>query len=248
MEHYGKTGFGGFGRRTHGPARTPEFEGQPQGITAPWADPQFLSPVPPSAGGVISNPPGFVFLGDAGDKSAVSGVLKVGSGGYTYRQYPNGNVDIVKTPRGSTSITLPADPNNSSWVAITAEIGPTKTWEPWFRQKGLWPMRKRSSAASASQAAAYSVVASTPSGASGARGQRALNVLQSASGILAQLFGPAASAGQAPPIDPTTTLPAEAPAEDNTTKYLLYGGLALGTLVVVGLLLSGKKTQAGAAP
>jgi hypothetical protein len=44
--------------------------------------------------------------------------------GYVYRQYPDGTVVIVKSPRGSSNVTVTEAGNPSAWAAITKEIGP----------------------------------------------------------------------------------------------------------------------------
>ncbi len=51
------------------------------------------------------------------------GVLKDGSGGYRYRQWPNGYLQIVAGQHARGELILPKG-DRAAWTAITAEIGP----------------------------------------------------------------------------------------------------------------------------
>lgn len=51
------------------------------------------------------------------------GVVKQGSGGYRYRQWPNGYLQIVAGERARGELVLPRG-DRTAWAAITHEIGP----------------------------------------------------------------------------------------------------------------------------
>lgn len=213
----------------------------------------FLSDVPPSVGGAIGDP-GFVDMsyGDAGDKAVTVGfTYRVGSGGYTYKQYPNGDIQIAQTPRGPSGVFIKADPGNQAWIAITSEIGPTPVWLAYFKQKGYWPVKKRSVVSGYAQAAASSATRSGTDSAGGARGQGFLNFLQQATGVFqavtqaqqgTALPGQPAAAVESVPL----TSAGPAPEESASPPYLLYGVIGVSAVVILGVLLSGKKQTAPA--
>lgn len=49
-----------------------------------------------------------------------SGVLD----GYVYRQYQDGTIVIIRSPKGSTNVTVTDASNPTAWAAITKQIGP----------------------------------------------------------------------------------------------------------------------------
>lgn len=51
------------------------------------------------------------------------GLLKRGSGGYVYRQWPNGYLQVAEGPHAKGELILPHG-DRAAWSAITAEIGP----------------------------------------------------------------------------------------------------------------------------
>lgn len=61
-----------------------------------------------------------------------------GSGGYTYRQYEDGSLTILKSPSGQSGRVVYS--NEPAWLAITREIGPfpgtvnPKTGQKWTAQ------------------------------------------------------------------------------------------------------------------
>lgn len=222
----------------------------------------FLSEVPPSVGGAIGDP-GFVDMsyGDAGDKAVTVGfTYRVGSGGYTYKQYPNGDIQIAQTPRGPSGVFIKADPSNQAWIAITSEIGPTAVWQAFFKQKGYWPAKKRSVVSSYAQAAAASASRSGSESAGGSRGQGFLSFLQQATGVfqaVTQAQQGTALPGQgtvlpgqqsqvtAPPSGGALTAE-PVPQESGSPPYLLYGIIGVSAVVILGVLLSGRRQPATA--
>ena len=77
-----------------------------------------------------------------------------GSGGYTYRQYEDGTLVILTSPKGGAGTTI--YPSNPAWAAITKEIGPypgtvnPKTGQKWTAQD--WALIFTTSANAASAA------------------------------------------------------------------------------------------------
>lgn len=178
---------------------------------------------------------------------------KRGSGGYTYEQvmlpaHQEGDVRIVGTPRGAASISIPASTSDTRWLAITREIGPTPKWAAWFKAH---PSAGASSGRSAANSYTRSAAASLniPTGTTGSGSGKWLNLVQTAAGLATQFT----SGGSAPstataavPASAAATAPVELAEETPTSTYLLWGGVGVAAIVVLGLLVSGKPRAAPA--
>lgn len=184
--------------------------------------------------------------------SASKVVTKRGSGGYVYEQVilpatNEGDIRIVATPRGATSILVKARISDSRWVAITREIGPTTRWAAWFKAHPTAGLSTGSASANSYARSAASSL-NIPTGTAGSGSGKWLNLVQTAAGLASQF----ASGGSAPSTQtvavpaPEATSPATAsePEETPTSTYLLWGGVGVAAIVVLGLLVSGKPRAA----
>lgn len=103
-------------------------------------------------------------LGAASDGRKVAYTDYAFDDGYTYRQFTNGDITILKSPRSKIPVTLPADGDPKqmkAWTAITEQIEERKSEAK--ITKGTMPKEDRDAIIKASGSALSAIIASVGS-------------------------------------------------------------------------------------